>query len=671
MNTKNPPRNNHLDSSNSSRDIANAIRALSIDAIEKATSGHPGMPMGMADVATVLFSKYLKFNPKDPQWPDRDRFILSAGHGSMLLYSLGYLTGYDLSLDEIKNFRQLNSKTAGHPEWGECPGVETTTGPLGQGLANAVGMAIGEKILNSRFGNELVDHKVYVIAGDGCLMEGISQEAITLAGHLRLNKLVVFFDSNGISIDGKTTLTTSENHQARFEANGWKVIAIDGHDYLQIDQAILEANQSPLPTLIICKTLIGYGSPNKQGSEKAHGSPLGKEEVIATKAKLNWNYPAFEIPPEILETWRKIGKRSLSNYQNWQARLESASCKEGFNNAINRVIPKALEQGLLDFKKKTIVEKSSLATRQSSQKVLEVIAELLPELIGGSADLTSSNLTKVEPQTGLQADKVGNYIYYGIREHGMVAILNGMCLHKGVIPYGGTFLTFTDYARPSIRLAALMKQPTLMVMTHDSIGLGEDGPTHQPVEHLSTLRAIPNLKVYRPCDTIEVAEVWELMIKDENHPAILSLCRQKLPLLRNEQEDNLVNNKSAQGGYEIWNSESSKKIEMVIVATGSEVSLSLEVAQEIAEKYTISVVSVPCMELLLEQEQSYLDKLFPPQAKLVVVEAGIRMSWDWLLKKDDFFFGVESFGKSAPINDVYDYFGLTKNKIIKKLLAGN
>lgn len=653
--------------------LANCIRALTIDAVEKAKSGHPGMPMGMADVATVLFAKFLKYYPTKPEWYDRDRFVLSAGHGSMLIYALAYLTGYQVSIEDIKNFRQLHAKTAGHPEYGICPAVETTTGPLGQGLANAVGMAVAEKVLAARFGSDLVNHKTYALAGDGCLMEGISEEAISFAGHLKLNNLIVLFDSNNISIDGPTSLSTSTDHRKRFEANGWAVLEADGHNYSEIEQSLTAAQTAEKPVLIIYNTVIGFGSPNKAGSSKAHGAPLGEEEVALAKKKLGWSYPPFEIPEELIGVWKSFGNQHESVYTDWEKRLSTSPKRTDFINAHEHRISSSLTTALKELKESYVSSKDPLASRQSSQKVIEAILPHVPSTLGGSADLTGSNLTMTKGHKPISSgDFSGNYLYYGIREHAMVAIMNGMCLHKGIIPFGGTFLVFTDYARPSIRLSALMEIPTLMIMTHDSIGLGEDGPTHQPVEHLSSLRAIPNLRVYRPCDTVEVAECWELMLMDKKHPAVLSLCRQSLPLLRTEVGE--ISEHTGRGGYVIWKSPSFEpnKTDIattVFVATGSEVAIAMDTAKALVEntKQSAAVISVPSMELLKAQSSEYRSDLFPAHARIVVIEAGIRMSWDWLLGPEDLFFGVETFGISAPFRDVYQHFSLSSDIILEKL----
>ena len=639
----------------SHQDMANAIRALSMDAVEKANSGHPGMPLGMADVATVLFRDFLKFNPKQPKWADRDRFILSAGHGSMLLYSLLYLTGYeDISLEDIKNFRQFNSKTAGHPEYGHISGIETTTGPLGQGLANAVGMALAEKMNAARFGEEYCNHYTYVVAGDGCLMEGISQEAISLAGHWKLNKLIVLFDDNGISIDGPTSLSFSDDTIKRFTASNWNTISIDGHNEAEIKSAISQAQKSDKPTLIACKTTIAYGSPNKAGKSSSHGSPLGTDEIIVTKEKLGWKYGAFEIPESILKRWREAGNRCNEVYEKWQDKLA----------------PQANWQPQFDeFKQLLAQKKPNEATRKSSQEVLEILNPLIPQLIGGSADLSPSNNTKTKTLETINADVFsGRYIHYGIREHAMAAIMNGLALHGDFIPYGGTFLVFSDYCRPAIRLAALMGLQVIFVMTHDSIGVGEDGPTHQPVEHIASLRAIPNLNVFRPCDATETAECWEIALKTPNTPSLFCLSRQNLPALRTEyKKENL----SALGGYVIRNETSHIRhdAEVTIMATGSEVSIAVE-AQKLLAMNNISarVVSIPCMEIFVAQPKSYRDEVLGEETIKIAVEAALQMGWEKYLGADGIFIGMKGFGASAPAPELYKHFGITAQNIVDKAM---
>ncbi len=645
-------------------DMANALRFLAADAVQKAKSGHPGMPMGMADVATVLFTRFLNFNASDPSWADRDRFILSAGHGSMLLYALLHLTGYeDFTLDELKNFRQLGSRTAGHPEYGHGAGIETTTGPLGQGIANAVGMALAERMLAERFGSEIVDHYTYVIAGDGCLMEGISHEAASLAGHLGLGKLIIFFDDNGISIDGSTDLAVNDDQLMRFKAYGWDVAACDGHDIDAVEAAIERAIEtSDKPSLIACKTTIGFGSPNKAGTAATHGAPLGDDEIAATREALNWPYPAFEIPEKVSNAWRNLGSRNQAKMEAWQERLDKSGHKEEFERVMSGTLPENWESPLLDFKRKHSEEKTKIASRKASQETLDVLAETIPELAGGSADLTGSNLTKAKSQKPVTpADFSGSYIHYGVREHGMAAAMNGIALHGGFIPYGGTFLIFTDYCRPAIRLSALMRQRVIYVMTHDSIGLGEDGPTHQPVEHVSSLRAIPNLNVFRPCDTVETAECWAAALAASSTPSILSLSRQGLPCMRTEHTDE---NLSAKGGYVLAEAEGTREVSLI--ASGSEVSIAMEARDQLqAEGVSVSVVSMPCLEKFEEQNQQYRDQVTPPEIPVVVVEAAIEQSWGRYLGRKGKFVGMSTFGASAPAGDLYKHFGITTENVRK------
>ncbi len=645
--------------------MANAIRFLSMDAVEKANSGHPGLPMGVADIATVLFSRYLKHDPKNPHWPDRDRFVLSAGHGSMLLYSLLYLTGYeDITLDEIKNFRQLGSRTAGHPEYGHAAGIETTTGPLGQGLTNAVGMALAERLLNARYGDDLVDHYTYTIAGDGCLMEGISQEAIALAGHLRLNKLIVFWDNNGITIDGAVALSDSTDQCARFEASGWNTMAIDGHDPDAIADAIDKARASDKPTMIACKTEIGRGAPTKVGTNKAHGSPLGTEEIAGTRKALGWAHEPFDVPSEILDDWRLAGLRSTKVRAAWEERLQGAGPdrKGAFERAMRGDLPGALENALADYKKKLAREQPKVATRKASEMALEVINGAVPETIGGSADLTGSNNTKTSQTQPVSADDfTGRYIYYGIREHGMAAAMNGIALHGGLIPYGATFLVFTDYCRPAMRLSSLMGLRVIYVMTHDSIGLGEDGPTHQPVEHLAALRAIPNHYVFRPADACETAECWQLALESRKAPSTLALTRQNLPTLRHEFEEE---NMCRYGAYEL--ATASADPEVTIFATGSEVSIAMEARQALeAGGHPTRVVSVPCFELFEQQSSAYKAAIRGNSKVNVGVEAAIRQGWDTFLDRDDPFIGMKGFGASGPAGALFAHFGITAQAIVE------
>jgi len=641
-------------------DMANAIRALAMDAVEKANSGHPGMPMGMADVATVLFGEFLKFDPKHPAWPDRDRFVLSAGHGSMLQYALLYLTGYDdMTLDELKRFRQLGSKTAGHPEYGHAAGIETTTGPLGQGLANSVGFALAERMLAARFGN-LVDHHTYVIAGDGCLMEGISQEAISLAGHLKLNKLIVLFDDNKISIDGPTSLTTSDDAEKRFEASGWFTQAIDGHNHDAIRAAIKKAQASDKPSMIACRTKIGFGAPSKEGSEKCHGSPLGKDEIAGARKNLGWSHGEFEIPDEILQAWREVGKRGAKTFAEWSKK----PANKEFDRLMHKDLPDGWSQALTAFKKKLAETPPKEATRKSSENVLEVLTAAIPEMVGGSADLTGSNNTKTKAMKPVTAaDYSGTYIYYGVREHAMGAVMNGLALHGGFIPYGGTFLIFTDYARPAIRLSALMQQRVIYVMTHDSIGLGEDGPTHQPVEHLASLRAMPNLHVFRPADATETAECWALALAMKNAPSILSLTRQNLPALRTEfTEKNLC----AQGGYILSDAKDAK---VTLIATGSEVSIALDAQKKLAEKNIAArVVSLPCWEHFDMQPKEYRESVLGKNTLKVAIEAAGPFGWERYIGQDGIFIGMHGFGASAPAPDLYKHFGITAEATVQKIM---
>ncbi len=645
------------------RSMANAIRALSMDAVQKANSGHPGLPMGAADVATVLFTQFLKFDASDPHWPDRDRFILSAGHGSMLMYSLLYLTGYaDMSLDDIKNFRQLGSKTAGHPEFGHATGIETTTGPLGQGIANAVGFAIAERHLNAEFGDGLVNHKTYVLAGDGCLMEGISQEAITLAGHLKLRNLIVLWDDNGISIDGKVSMTDSTNQLARFAASGWTVSACDGHNPGEIAAALSAAQSADRPVLIACKTVIGFGAPTKAGTSGSHGSPLGPDEIAGARKALGWEYEPFVVPNELMDAWRKAGSRGATDRATWAARLAASPKKEEFTRRMSGKLPANFDAVIAGYKQELAENPPALATRNASQNALDVINAAVPETVGGSADLTGSNNTKSKELKPLNAaDYGGRYIYYGIREHGMAAAMNGLALHGGVIPYGGTFLVFTDYCRPSIRLSALMQQRVIYVMTHDSIGLGEDGPTHQPVEHVAALRVIPNLAVYRPCDAVETVECWQLALKDETRPSVLALTRQKLkPARIAYSEENLC----AKGAYEI--ASSGKKAEVVIFASGSEVEIAIAAKARLdAAGKPTRVVSVPSMENFAAQDQAYKAKVLGSENTRIAIEAGVRTGWDRFIGVDGTFIGMTGFGASGPAEQLYEHFGITAEAVIK------
>ncbi|MBO6509488.1 MAG: transketolase [Roseibium sp.] len=644
--------------------MANAIRFLAIDAVEKAKSGHPGLPMGAADIATVLFTEFLKFDPTAPNWTDRDRFVLSAGHGSMLLYSLLYLLGYeDFSLDELKNFRQLGSRTAGHPEYGHGAGIETTTGPLGQGLGNAVGMAIAERLQADRFGKDLVDHYTYVLAGDGCLMEGISQEALTLAGHLKLNKLIVIWDDNGISIDGKVEITDSTNQQARFAASGWNTIDVDGHDPAAIADAIRQAQASDKPTLIAAKTTIGFGAPNKAGTAKVHGSPLGAEEIAGTRQALSWSHEPFEVPSDILDAWRIAGLRSAQAHKDWQKRFAEADAelRAEFDRRNRGDLPAGFTKAVLEYKKQLAEDQPTMATRKASEACLGVINEVVPETIGGSADLTGSNNTKTaqtEPVT--PDDFSGRYIHYGIREHGMAAAMNGIALHGGLVPYSGGFLIFSDYCRPSIRLAALMNQRVIHVMTHDSIGLGEDGPTHQPVEHFAALRAIPNLTFFRPADVTETLECWQLALESGDAPSILALTRQNLPSQRKSYEEE---NLCAKGAYVLIESEDEAAV--TIFASGSEVEIAVDAHAELSEAgIAARVVSVPSFELFEAQSDDYKEAVIGTASVKIAVEAGIRMGWDRFIGNDGTFVGMTGFGASAPYKALYEHFGITKDAVV-------
>ena len=634
------------------KDLSNAIRFLAIDAVEKANSGHPGMPMGMADVATILFKNFLRFNPKDPSWINRDRFVLSAGHGSMLLYSLLYLTGYkSVSLNDIKNFRQLNSICAGHPEYHPNSGIETTTGPLGQGIANAVGFAIAEEILKKQVGKKIINHKTYVLAGDGCLMEGISHEALSLAGHLKLKNLVLLFDNNSISIDGPTSLAVSDNFKKRFNSYGWNYIEIDGHNQKQIFNALKKVQKSKVPSAISCKTTIGYGSPNKSGTESAHGSPLGKDEVALVRKKLKWKYKPFEIPKNIIDEWRKIGKKRSQKLT---------------NNKIKKNIDKILSRIIKEEKQNYIKSLEAMATRKSSQKILKALTKKIPRLIGGSADLSGSNNTKTDIHKIIKPGNFnGNYIHYGVREHAMCGIMNGIALHSNLIPYGGTFLIFSDYCKPSIRLSALMRQRVIYVMSHDSIGLGEDGPTHQPVEQLSNLRSIPNLKVFRPADTIETFECWELALELYDSPSVIALSRQKVNPVRKKNESE---NKCASGAYEILRTK--QEIELTILATGSEVNLAIEVSHKLATQSIYSkVISVPSLEIFNIQSEEYKKEIMNETKYKISIEAGLTEPWKKYVGENGICFGIDNFGKSAPGKDVFKSFYLYSDYIVKQIRA--
>ncbi len=629
-----------------------------MDAVENAKSGHPGMPMGMADVATVLFRDFLKFDPLNPNWINRDRFILSAGHGSMLLYALLYLTGYkSVSLENIKNFRKLNSICAGHPEFKNNSGIETTTGPLGQGIANGVGMAIAEEILKKKIGKSVINHKTYVIAGDGCLMEGISHEALSLAGHLKLKNLVVLFDNNSISIDGPTNLATSDNYKKRFESYGWNYIEINGHNEKQILKALKKVQKSKIPSLISCKTIIGYGSPNKSGKASSHGSPLGEEEINLVRKKLNWKYKKFEIPKEILKQWRKIGDKASKNAKQYKNKLSKFKWLNK-NYSINKI------NNLVDEAKKDYLKKlEATATRKSSEKILEVLTTL-PNLIGGSADLAGSNNTKTKNHKIIKPGNFeGNYIHYGVREHAMSGIMNGMSLHSSLIPYGGTFLIFSDYCKPSIRLSAMMGLQVIYVLTHDSIGLGEDGPTHQPIEHLSALRSIPNLNVFRPSDTIETFECWQLALKNKNTPSVIALTRQKVnPIRTNLIKENLC----SKGAYEILRTGDTLKV--TLLASGSETDLACKISHKLATENIYSkVISMPCHEIFDAQDNDYKRKILSENTIIVSIEASETSYWKKYTGDKGLNLGINSFGKSAPCKDVYDYFELNESSIVKKI----
>ena len=647
----------------SPRTMANAIRALSMDAVQKANSGHPGLPMGCADVATALFADVLKFDAAEPHWPDRDRFILSAGHGSMLLYSLLYLTGYaDMTIEQIKNFRQWGSKTAGHPEYGHATGIETTTGPLGQGIGNAVGFAMAERHLNARFGDDLVNHKTYVLCGDGCLMEGISQEAIALAGHLKLKNLIVMWDDNGITIDGKVGISDSTDQQMRFAASGWNTTRIDGHDHGAIAGALLYAHNSDRPTFIACKTIIGFGAPTKQGTNGVHGAPLGAEEIAKAREVLGWPYLPFVVPNEIISAWRAVGTKGKNERLAWETRLKASPHRVEFERIISGKLPANLDEAIADYKKSMVATPPWVATRASSQAALNVINPIVTEAMGGSADLTHSNNTNSKDQKPFSAaDYGGSYLSYGIREHGMAAALNGMALHGGVVPYGGTFFCFTDYCRPSIRLAALMGIRSIFVMSHDSIGLGEDGPTHQPVEHLAACRVIPNILVLRPCDAVEAVECWQIALESMKTPSILVITRQKLKPARLTYS---AKNLCALGAYEVQ--PSAKKSKAVIFASGSEVEIAMAAKEMLDKKGTPTrVVSVPSMELFERQSKAYKAKLLGTEKIRIAVEAGVKTGWEKFIGDNGHFIGMHGFGASAPAEVLYEKFGITAKAVLK------
>ena len=642
------------------KELANAIRFLSIDAVQKANSGHPGMPMGMADVATILFKNFLNYNPNNPSWINRDRFVLSAGHGSMLLYSLLYLTGYkSVSLNSIKNFRKLKSICAGHPEYKPNSGIETTTGPLGQGIANAVGFAIAEEILKNNLGKKTINHKTYVIAGDGCLMEGISHESMSLAGHLKLKNLIMLFDNNSISIDGPTSLAVSDNYKKRFESYGWNYILINGHNFKEINSALNNAQKSKKPTVISCKTKIGFGSPNKSGKASSHGSPLGEDEVKLVRKELGWSHQPFKIPKKIISAWRTVGKKGVKNERKW------TNTNKKNKNKINKIFENKFKKIFMREKIHAFKNKESLATRKSSELTLSALTKENKLLIGGSADLAGSNNTKTKFQNIIKPGNFdGSYIHYGVREHAMSGIMNGLSLHSNLIPYGGTFLIFSDYCKPSIRLSAIMKQRVIYVMTHDSIGLGEDGPTHQPVEHLSGLRSIPNLNIFRPADRIETIECWEIALKSLKTPSILSLTRQNLEPVRIKFSKS---NKCSHGAYEILRTKN--KINLTILASGSELNIAIDVSHKLA-KYNIysKVISMPCQEIFDLQNKAYKNKIMAETFYNVSIEASTTNNWDKYIGKNGLKFGIDDFGKSAPYKDIYNYFGLTSENISKKII---
>ncbi|NKJ73594.1 transketolase [Rhizobium leguminosarum bv. viciae] len=649
------------------RDLADCIRFLSMDAVQQAKSGHPGMPMGMADIAAVLFSEFLKFDAADPYWFDRDRFVISNGHGSMLLYSLLYLTGYkDMTIEEIKRFRQIDSRTAGHPEYRHATGIETTTGPLGQGIANSVGLALGERIMNASFGDNLVNHHTYVFLGDGCLMEGISHEAISLAGHLKLGKLIAFWDDNSISIDGATSLAESDDHPARFRAANWHVQQIDGHDTDAIRAAIIEAQKvTDRPSMIACKTIIGFGFPTRAGTQKAHSDAPGEDEIAGARKILGWTSPPFEIPEALLNDWRKIGSKGGPARMAWAVRVQTASPdkRDDFERRMNGELPSGWRAAIAAAKQELSGSEKDLATRQASGIVLNHLFDAIPELLGGSADLTPSNNTKAKNQVEIKPGEYGgSYLHYGVREHGMAATMNGLALHGGLIPYGGTFLTFSDYCRPAIRLAAIMEVRSIFVMTHDSIGLGEDGPTHQPIEHLSALRAIPRLAVYRPGDPIETAECWEAIMEAPRQAALIALSRQPMPLLRRDPSDE---NRSARGAYVLQEAEGGER-QVTILASGSELHLAVQARSVLQDDgIRTAVVSMPCKLLFEKQDAAYKKSVLGGSRARVAVEAAVQDSWDRYLGLDGVFVGMHEFGASGKIDDVYKKFDITTDAVIR------
>jgi transketolase len=646
------------------RRMADAIRALAIDATEQSKSGHPGLPMGMADVATALWTRFLKFDAADPRWPDRDRFVLSAGHGSMLLYALIYLTGYEgLSIDDIRNFRQLHSPAAGHPEYGEHPAIETTTGPLGQGLATSVGMAIAERNMAARFGKSLVDHRTWVIASDGDLMEGISHEAAALAGHLGLSKLTVMYDDNHVSIDGDTALSYSDDVLKRFSAYGWATKRVDGHDPSQINAALSFAVRSKKPTLIACRTIIGLGAPTKAGTNAVHGSPLGPKEAAGAKELLGWHEPPFETPADLMERWHAVGGRGAAARRSWLKRLARHNQRGEFERVMTGRLPDNWHEAVVELKQQIADDRPKLASRASSQKCLETLVPATPELIGGSADLTGSNLTLVKGMASISAGNYGGrYIHYGIREHGMAAAANGMALHGGIIPYVATFFVFSDYLRPALRMGAIMRQRVIYVLTHDSIGLGEDGPTHQPIEHLASLRAMPNLHVFRPGDTMETAECWELAIRRADGPSLLVLSRQALPAWRTDTSEN----RCARGGYVLAEAEGPRRA--TIIATGSEVPIAMAAREKLAgDNIAVAVVSLPCWELFAQQDDGYKAQVLGG-APRVGIEAAGSFGWEQWLGPDGIFIGMTGFGASANYEDLYNYFGITPEAVVAAVM---
>lgn len=650
------------------QNMANAIRALSMDAIQKCGNGHPGLPMGSADIATVLFSKFLNVDPKDPTWADRDRFVLSAGHGSMLQYAVHHLLGYeDMTIEQLKNLRQKGSITAGHPEYGHVQGVEATTGPLGQGISMAVGMAMGERMMNARFGDDIVDHYTYVLAGDGCLMEGISQEAISLAGHMKLNKMVVLWDDNNITIDGTVDLADSTNQKARFKACGWNVLSCDGHNFEEIETALNAAKTSEKPTMIACKTTIGYGAPNKMGTSGAHGAALGADEITAAREFLNWPHEPFDIPCEIRDAWRLAGLKSCQAHKKWQKRHDDldAETRGEFDRLMRGDLPSGLNKAFANYKKQLAEDLPKVATRKASQMALEVINAIVPETVGGSADLTGSNLTKTTNTANItSSDFSGRFINYGVREHVMGAVLNGLALHGGFIPYSGTFFVFTDYLRPALRLGAIMGLHNIYVMTHDSIGVGEDGPTHQPVEHLASVRCMPNVNVFRPADATETAECWQLALADKSRPSVICLTRQGLAAVRTEYTEK---NLSSYGAYEVATHDDA---DVSIFATGSEVNIALEAKEELMRKGISSrVVSVPSFEAFNAQSAAYKSNILGNAKVNVAVEAAVRMGWDQFIGVDGIFVGMDGFGASAPMEELYKHFGITAENVVNQVEA--